>query len=71
MCGNKPHQYCSIDPAQSLSCWRPPQRYVQLMTEEQILGFKPAAGLEQVGEQRSEQMQNRKHRSQRCNDSAR
>jgi len=33
------------------------------MTEEQILGFKPAARLEEVGEQRSEQMQNRKHRS--------
>src|SRR5262249_28896687 len=40
-----------------VSCGLPP-----LVLDVQILGFKPAARLEQVGEQRSEQMQNRKHR---------
>jgi len=40
------------------------------MTEEQILGFKPAAGLDQVGNECCERVQDRKHRSQRCDDSA-
>jgi hypothetical protein len=34
------------------------------MTEKQILGFKPAPRLEQVGDKHSECVQDRKHRSQ-------
>jgi hypothetical protein len=40
------------------------------MTEKQVLGFKPAARLEQVDQKHSKQMQDRKHRVQRCDDSA-
>jgi hypothetical protein len=41
-----------------------------LMPEKQILGFKPAARLEQVGNEHSKRVQDGKHRTQRCNDSA-
>jgi hypothetical protein len=32
------------------------------MTEKQILGFKPTSRLEQIGEMRSKQVDDRKHR---------
>jgi hypothetical protein len=35
-----------------------------LVTEKQILGFKPAPRLEQVGNEHSERVQDHKHRSQ-------
>jgi hypothetical protein len=35
-----------------------------LMAEKQVLGLKPAARLEQVGDKHSERVQDRKHRSQ-------
>jgi hypothetical protein len=34
------------------------------MAEKQILGFKPASRLGQIGHENSERVQNRKHRSQ-------
>jgi hypothetical protein len=40
------------------------------MTKEQLLGFKPASGLEQRHNQHSERVQDRQHRSQSCDDSA-
>ena len=40
------------------------------MTEEHILSFKPAAGLDQIGNEGCERVQDRKHRYQRCADSA-
>ena len=40
------------------------------MAEEQILGFKPAAGLEQVGNEYCKRVQDWKHHSKRCDDSA-
>src|SRR4030088_758871 len=43
--------------------WRSvPQGDVQLMTEKQVLGFKPASRLEQIGEIRSKQVGDREHR---------
>ena len=36
---------------------RPPQGYVELMTEKQVLGFQPASRLEHVGDEHSEPMQ--------------
>ena len=41
-----------------------PQSDVELMTEKQVLGLKPAPRLEQVGEEHSERVQDRKHRSE-------
>ena len=41
------------------------------MAEKQILGFEPAAGLEQVRDEYSERVRDRKHRLKKCNDSAR
>ena len=40
------------------------------MAEKNILRFKPALRLEQVGDEHSERVQDRKHRSQGCDDSA-
>jgi hypothetical protein len=36
--------------------WRPPQSDVELMAEKQILGFKPASRLEQIGDEHSERV---------------
>jgi hypothetical protein len=55
---------CAITAAQPKTRWCPPQSDVELMTEKQILGFKPAQRLEQVGDEHSERVQDHKHRSQ-------
>jgi hypothetical protein len=34
------------------------------MAEQQVLGFKPAARPEQIGDKHSKRVQDRKHRSQ-------
>jgi hypothetical protein len=39
-----------------------PQRNTELMTKEKVLGFKPQPRLEQVGDEHSERVQDRKHR---------
>jgi hypothetical protein len=49
---------------QSKTRWCPSQSDVELMTEKQILGFKSAPRLEQVGYKHSKRVQDRKHRSQ-------
>jgi hypothetical protein len=40
----------------------PPHCDIQLMTEKQILGFKPAPRLEKVGDEHPKRVQERKHR---------
>jgi hypothetical protein len=40
---------------------RAPQGDVELMAEKQVLGFKPAPRLEQVGDEHSERVKNGKH----------
>jgi hypothetical protein len=42
--------------AQSKTRRCPPQSDVQLMAEKQILGFKPASRLEQIGDEHSERV---------------
>ena len=54
----------AITAAQSKTRWCPPQGDVELMAKKQILSFKPAPRLEQVGDEHSERVQDRKHRSQ-------
>jgi hypothetical protein len=39
-----------------------PQGNIELMTKIEILDFKPAPRLEQVGDKRRKQMEDRKHR---------
>jgi hypothetical protein len=51
--------------------WRSmPQGNVELMTEKQVLRFKPAPRLEQIGDISSKQVDDRKHRIGYCADSA-
>jgi hypothetical protein len=42
---------------------------VELMAKKTILRFKPAARLEQVGDEHSERVKDCKHRPQSCDDS--
>jgi hypothetical protein len=39
-----------------------PQRHVELMTKEKVLGFKLPPRLEQVGDEHSARVQDHKHR---------
>jgi hypothetical protein len=42
---------------------RTPQSNIKLMPKKEILDFKPASRLEQVGDKRPEQLKKRKHRA--------
>ena len=55
-----PYQQRPVTAAQSDMRSRTPQGDTELMTEKQILGFKPASRLEQIGEIRSKQVDDRK-----------
>ena len=57
-----PYEQRPITAAKAKARWRSPQSNGELMTEKQILGFKPAARLEQVGDEHSERVDDRKHR---------
>src|SRR5438034_6737834 len=66
-----PYQQRPVTAAQSKTRRRTPQGDAELMTEKQVLGFKPARRLEEVNEEHCERMQEREHRSQSCDDSTR
>ena len=59
-----PYQQRPVTAMQSKARRCLPQSDVELMTEKQVLGLKPAPRLEQVGEEHSERVQDRKHRSE-------
>jgi hypothetical protein len=59
-----PYKQCAITTAKSKTIWRPPQGDVELMSEKQVLGFKPAPRLEQINDEHSERVQDRKHHFQ-------
>ena len=46
-----------------------PQCDIELMSKKKVLSFKPPPRFEQVGDNRTKQMKDRKHRIQRCADS--
>jgi hypothetical protein len=66
----RPNEQRAITAKQSETRRRMSQGDAELMAEQQILSLKPAPRLEQVGDEHSERMQDRKHRSQGCDDSA-
>jgi hypothetical protein len=49
---------------------RTPQGDAELMTKEEVLGFKRAVRLEQVNDEHPEQVQDCKHRPKSCDVSA-
>jgi len=59
-----PYQQSAVNAVQSKTRRRPPQRNIELMAEKQILGFKPTPRLEQISDEHSECVQDRKHRLQ-------
>ena len=56
------HQQCAITTTQPATRTLSPQGDVELMTKKQVLGFKPALRLEQIGDIRSKQVDDCKHR---------
>src|SRR6266481_3164823 len=59
-----PYQQRPVTAAQSKTRRRAPQGDAELMTKKQVLGLKPAPRLEQVGDEHSERVQDREHRSE-------
>jgi hypothetical protein len=57
-----PYDQRPITAAQSKTRRRLPQSDIELMTEKQVLGFKPPPRLEQVGDEHSKRVQDYKHR---------
>jgi len=57
-----PYKQDPIATAKPETRWRTPKSDVELMTKKQVLSFKPAARLEQVGDEHSERVEDRKHR---------
>src|SRR5215467_6248658 len=66
-----PDQQGAVTAAQSKTRRRTPQGDAELMAEEQVLGFKPARGLEEVNDEHCERIKEREHRSRSCGDSTR
>jgi hypothetical protein len=56
-----PYQQRPVTAAQSKARRCLPQSDVELMTEKQVLSFKPASRLQYVGDEHHEQVQDRKH----------
>ena len=63
--GPKPRHPCHerpVTPTQTNTPWRTPQCNIKLMPEKEVLDLKPSRWLEQVGDKRSQQLEDRKHR---------
>jgi hypothetical protein len=54
-----PHQQRSVIPTQPQAGRCTPQGNIELMPKKEILGFKPAPRLEQIGDKRPKQMEDR------------
>ena len=57
-----PHQQRSVTPTQPQTMRCPPQGNIELMSQEEILDFKPSARPEQVDDKLPKQMEDGKHR---------
>src|SRR5262245_12732054 len=58
-----PYQQRSVTPTQPQTVRRTPQGNIELMAEKEVLGFKPAPRLEQIGIDRSKHLEDREHRA--------
>ena len=58
-----PYQQRSVTPAKLQTVRCTPQGDIELMPEKEVLDFKPPRRLEQVGDERPEQLEDRKHRA--------
>ena len=57
-----PHYQGAITAMQPQTVWCTPQGNIELMPKKEVLDFKPAPRLEQVGDIRSKQVDDHKHR---------
>ena len=57
-----PHQQRAIAAPKRKTCRSSPQGDIELMTEKEDLGLKPARRLEQIGDTRHKQVEDREHR---------
>ena len=58
-----PHYQGAITAMQPQTVWCTPQGNIELMPKKEVLDFKPAPRLEQVGDKRPKQMEHGKHRA--------
>jgi hypothetical protein len=56
-----PHHQGPVTPPQKQRLWRSSQDNIELMTQEEVLNFKPAPRLKLIGEKCSKQVDDRKH----------
>jgi hypothetical protein len=66
----EPNQQGAVGPTQMLSAWRPLLEDVELMPQDQQLGFQPPSRLEAVAQHTDEDEDNCDHQPQSCSDSA-
>jgi hypothetical protein len=59
-----PYQQRPVTAAQSKTKRRTPQGDTELVAEQQVLGLKPAPRFEQIGDEHSERVHDRRHRSE-------
>jgi hypothetical protein len=52
-----------VTPSQRETSWCSPQGDVELMPQKEVLNFKPAPRLEQIGDKCLQQMEDREHRT--------
>jgi hypothetical protein len=58
-----PYQQHPVTTTQPQTLWSTPQGNIELMPKKEILDFKPAPRLEQVGDKCPKQTEDRKHRT--------
>ena len=58
-----PYQQCSVTPTKPQMVRYTPQGNIELMPEKEVLDFKLTPRPEQVGDERPEQLEDRKHRT--------
>jgi hypothetical protein len=58
-----PHQQCPVTPAKPQTVRCTPQGNIKLMSEKEVLNFKPPPRPKQVSDKRPKQPEDRKHRA--------
>ena len=66
----EPDEQSAVDPTQVRPAWRARPEHIELMPQDQDLGFQPPSRLEAVAQRTDEEEGNCNHQPQSCSDSA-
>ena len=58
-----PHQQCAVAAPQRQTCRTVPQFYIELMTQKEVLCFKPTRRLKQIDDKYCKQTEDREHQT--------